>query len=243
LDKVLLSDTFSRASISFILNHALFYFISYLVWFFDRYQKAKEQTWKLEKEKLELKMLFLKSQISPHFFFNTLNNIYALSLVKSDKAPQLIALLSDLMRYFVYDGNQVSVSIKEEIKVLEKYLEIQKIRELKGGDHITFHCASIDESIKIPPLLLITLLENAFKHGDINENEKGYVRVSLHDENTGQLHFLVENSFVENNQKAGIGLTNFKSQLDLLFGKNYEFQIEKKDNCYTSSLIIYGFEK
>jgi sensor histidine kinase YesM len=236
-DSILLSEDLFRSFISFFLNHALFIFISFLVWNFENYQKAKQKAWELEKEKLNLKMLLLKSQVTPHFFFNTLNNIYALSLLKSDDAPTLIALLSDLMRYFVYDGSKEEVELKQEMIMLNKYLEIQQLRDLKGTSSLDFQ--HLDLSLKFPPLLLITLVENAFKHGDIQEEANGYVRIEMFSVDK-EITFSVQNSYIKKDKKKGIGLQNFKAQVEVLFGLEYDLQIIEEANCFTTILKVNG---
>ncbi|MFK7984104.1 MAG: sensor histidine kinase, partial [Saprospiraceae bacterium] len=126
--------------------------------------KQNTQLANLKSEKLETELSFLKSQINPHFFFNTLNNLYALTLENSKAAPEVILKLSNLMRYTIYDGKETAVFLEQEVTFIENYLELQKIRLHKKSE-ITFQQNIGNPKLVVPPLLFVIFLENAFKHG------------------------------------------------------------------------------
>ncbi|WP_228466039.1 sensor histidine kinase [Chryseobacterium balustinum] len=132
---------------------------------------------KLKNEKTKAELMLLKSQVSPHFFFNMLNNLYGLVAKDPQKAQGLILKLSDMMRYSIYEGEKETVKIQEEIDFLKNYVELHKMRYHKLIS-VDFHC-NIDKNLKVAPLLFIILLENAFKHGVENLRENAYIKISL----------------------------------------------------------------
>ncbi len=190
-------------------------------------QKASELSLKVEHEKLSSEMALLKSQISPHFLFNTLNNIYSLAFVKSDDAPTMIAVLADVLRYLIYESTVDRVMLSSEIEILQKYLKIQELRRIPGANNSNLQIIGTPEQIKVPPLILITLAENVFKHGSIISEEDGYVNIEVKiDEN--QVTYYLENSYVKTKSAPGIGLKNIRGQLDLLFGESYKMDIKEE---------------
>ena len=155
----------------------------------DLLQEQKRVT-DLEKSQLETELLFLKSQISPHFFFNTLNNIYSLSVEKSNKTPKIVLKLSELMRYMIYETNDSIVPISKELAYLESYIDLQKIRF--GDDiQIDFKHELGPKSSQIEPMLLIPFVENAFKHG-VGFIENPTIEIELKD-SAKELYFKVAN--------------------------------------------------
>lgn len=237
-NKVLSPENFQRAAISFLLNHSLFIFISYIVWFFNKYFDEKQMRMQLENEKLQADMRLLKSQISPHFLFNALNNIYSLVLVKSENAPKMLATLADILRYFLYESDKTTTLLTLEIEAISKYLQIQKYREIAGKENIIFTISN-DNSVKeIPPLLLISLVENAFKHGNIIENKNGFVYIDL-TITQNKIVFTISNSFQSKVIHEGIGLKNLESQLKNLFGNRYQLNISDTNSTYKVNLSFY----
>ena len=201
---------------------------------FIRRQKAKEA---------ELKLL--KAQLNPHFLFNTLNNLYGLSVIKSDKLPSLMLKLSDLLRYSLYETSAVLVPLEKEIKYLENYIALEKIR-LEDKTAINFQVSGNLSSMKIAPMLFIVFVENAFKHLGVLNDGKSSVSVKII-ENNEELYFSCENTIEEtetqNHQlekgKSGIGLQNAKKRLSLLYADKHQLKIEKKTNFYGVNLKLY----
>jgi len=207
--------------------------ILFLVWIFEQWKWLQDL--KAEKSKNELSLL--KAQINPHFFFNTLNNLYALTVKNSKEAPDVILKLSDMMRYTIYEGEKEKVMIQDEIEYLNNYIELHKIRYKKNVE-ITFN-NDIDTSLTIAPLLYIILLENAFKHGIETLTENAFIHMNLY-EDTDFIHFDIENNFDPNevNESNGIGLQNLKKRLALLYKGRHELIVEKTNNTYKTTLKI-----
>ena len=208
-------------------------FIGVCVWLYDQWKWIK--TMKADQTKTELSLL--KTQISPHFFFNTLNNLYALTVKKSDEAPGVILKLSDMMRYTIYEGRKDLVPLKDEITYLENYIELHKIRYHKSVTIQFEH--EIEEGDVISPLLFIILLENALKHGVESLMQDAFVKMSLKS-NAKEIHFTIENNFDENKEdtERGIGLDNLKNRLSLIYPKRHKFTITEKGNVFSADLKI-----
>lgn len=204
-----------------------------LGWFFQQWKWLKT----IESKKTKAELALLKSQINPHFFFNTLNNLYGLTVEKSDDAPNVVLKLSDMMRYTIYMGKEDFVSLNDEIEYLQNYIELHKIRYQKKVD-IQFHFNNVLE-YKIAPLLYIIALENAFKHGVEKLTENAFIHVHISTENENIL-FEIENNYeqLETNPKIGIGLENLKQRLKLLYPKKHQIKISKSNAVYKLSLKI-----
>ncbi len=204
-----------------------------ILWLFEQWKWLK--TLQADKSKAELALL--KTQINPHFFFNTLNNLYALTVKNSDQAPGVILKLSEMMRYTIYEGKKDLVPLKEEIEYLNNYIDLHRIRYHKSVD-IQFN-SSVDESLQIAPLMYIILLENAFKHGVESLSDKAYIHINLQNDANGIL-FTIENNFEasESNQEKGIGLDNIKQRLKLIYPKQHELNISEKESIFKVDLKI-----
>lgn len=200
--------------------------------------KERDRNRALREEQFKIKLKYLKNQIQPHFFFNTLNNLYALSLEFSDKVPDVIIKLSKLMEYVLYDIEGTKfVPLIKEIDYIQNYIEIEKLRFENVEVNINIE-SNIDD-IKVPPLLFISLVENAFKHGGLNNNRlKIKINCKIID---GWLHFEILNNFVHSHPgktQKGIGLTNTKKRLKLIFKNNYTLEHKVKFNYYIILLKI-----
>ncbi|MDI9311330.1 MAG: sensor histidine kinase [Limnohabitans sp.] len=198
----------------------------------------KDEMNELKTEKLKSEMKFLKAQINPHFLFNTLNNIYGLSLKKSDDAPEIIMKLSKIMRYSIFESAKEFVSIEDEIENIKDYIEIQRIRY---KDLVVQFESNIDDfSKEISPLILLQFIENAFKYGTSETTEKPLIviKVLLI---KGIFHFEVTNSKGELPQtnSTKIGLKNLERQLDLLYKDRYELIVDNLDTIFTVKLTIF----
>jgi len=194
----------------------------------------------LQAEKLISELAFLKSQVNPHFLFNTLNNICSLARKKSDDTEPAIIKLSQIMRYMITDSSQDKVSLEEEVDYVNNFIELQRIR-LSDKVDISFIIDGPLSSIQIEPLLLIPFVENAFKHG-VSYNEKSRISIELKTQ-TGDLSFSVENSkpSVKDSLKLeepGIGLKNVSRRLELLYPGKHQLQIKDLENLYSVMLKI-----
>lgn len=196
------------------------------------------QLMRLKNERTKNELLHLQSQVSPHFFFNMLNNLYGLVDTDTEKSKALILKLSDLMRYSIYEGERKRVPLYEEVAYLQNFVELHRMRYHKKID-IRFDINTVDETKEIMPLLFIILLENAFKHGVENLREKTYVHLALKaDEH--RVVFEVENNFDPDapSGQPGIGLKNLKRRLELAYPKRHVLVLTSDNAIYTAKLEL-----
>ena len=232
-----------RYDLSTLLNHSFFVFLSSLIWYYDQLNESKRQQITLEKEKLEHELRFLKHQISPHFLFNTLNNIYALAYSKDEKAAEMIMQLSQIMRHVLQDDFDTKVKLAKEIQFLEAYLKLQQLKTTKS-QNIDFYTEGINEKHEIAPLLFINFVENAFKYGDIYKNENAFINITLSADDEQQMFFFIENSKSTNVHSSeitssnNIGIKNVERRLELLYPKKYELEIKNESDIFSVSLQI-----
>lgn len=208
---------------------------------FINWFKQREETEALKQEKAEAELKFLKSQTNPHFLFNTLNSIYGLALEKSEKTPNLILKLSDILNYTLYESNTDKVALAKELTLISNIIALEKERYEKRVK-INFEVNIKNNTIEIPPLILIPFVENAFKHGLKNEAKMGFIDIHLQAD-TEALHFVIKNSFsnAENNnnpENGGLGLKNVSRRLDLIYGQDKTLLIHKSDNVFMVELSI-----
>ncbi|OOV19328.1 sensor histidine kinase [Flavobacterium sp. LM4] len=208
------------------------------------FKKEQKRVTDLEKSQLETELLFLKSQISPHFFFNTLNNIYSLSVEKSNKTPKIVLKLSELMRYMLYDTKGKKQSLENEILCIQNYLDLERIRNDERLE-INMAVSGDIHDKEISPVILLTFIENAFKHG-VNKNT-GKVKIDITFKvKEDFLHFTISNpkpqitGHKDNfNKSSGIGLENVKKRLELGYNKNdYKLSFKNKKNIFVVKLVI-----
>lgn len=196
----------------------------------------------LETQTMQSELNFLKTQINPHFLFNTLNNLYALTLKKSDKAPEIVVKLSEMMRYMLYECNERRVPLKKEVNYLKNYLDLEKLRQ--GEDvRITFQIHGEITNQHVAPLLFIPFLENSFKHGVTNTLHEGYVNILL-DIDEDHVRFEIENSKPEtlpaetHKKSGGIGLKNVRRRLKLMYPNKYNLEIKDTPRSYAITLDL-----
>jgi hypothetical protein len=207
------------------------------LWFFEQWKWFKT----LKAEKASAELALLRNQVNPHFFFNTLNNLYSLVVHQSDKAPEVILKLSDMMRYTIYEGKKDKVSLNEEVDYLQRYIDLHKIRYQKEVD-IRFEKPKGADGVSVAPLLFIVLLENAFKHGVESLREGAYIHASLRTVyKERKVIFEIQNNFDDQDDegKQGIGLENLKKRLKLLYPSRHKLNIEKEDGVFTVKLELY----
>ncbi|WP_372752770.1 sensor histidine kinase [Labilibaculum sp.] len=205
-------------------------------------QKISFQLKDIEREKLEAELKALKAQINPHFLFNTLNNIYSLTLDKSDKAPSLVLKLSDLMRYILYDCNDRYVLLEKELEFIQNYIDLQKIR-LDDSVPVQIGVKGDPARRKIAPLLFEPLIENAFKHGAYGKNNDGFVNILFNFENTNEIELSIENRLAsdwnkENEKNGGIGIKNVIRRLELLYPEKHRLVIKEDNKLFKVTLQI-----
>lgn len=204
----------------------------------DTQVASKEREKNLIRDKLSTELQFLKNQLNPHFLFNTINNIYALTRKKSDKAPEVVMKLSELLSFMLYESGKETISIEREVKLLEDYISLEQIR-YSDELSVVFNKEIDDASLQIAPLLLLPLVENAFKHGASENHFDSFIHIHLvlrgH-----ELLFTVQNSFEENPEKSisnNIGLQNTTRQLELIY-KKQKLAVNKTGNVFSVQLEI-----
>lgn len=190
-------------------------------------------------EKLQAEVNFLRSQVNPHFLFNILNSLYALTLKKSDLAPDMVLKLSELMEYMLYHSDEMKVPLEKEIGYLQNYVELEKLRY---GDHsdIVLKIDGTPNGQEIAPLLLLPLVENAFKHGIGKQADQAWLYGNLRLDPTA-VEMIVENNkptAQSTGYKGGIGLTNLRKRLELLYPGLYRLHIEEQPTRFRVSLHI-----
>ena len=198
----------------------------------------KKRNEDLQRIQLETELNFLKSQIQPHFFFNTLNNLYALVIKQSPNAPNVVMKLSEIMQYVLYEVKEPRISLMKSINYLYSYLELEKLRY---GDRVKSEI-SIDgdiDDVEVPPLLFLPFIENCFKHGARNQEDINVLISFVVQDNF--LYFTVTNNYVNHNDgkpKHGIGIENVKRRLQLLYGSAYSLKTRAKGNEYSVNLKL-----
>lgn len=205
---------------------------------FENWLKTTERENQLRHDKLQAELKFLKSQINPHFLFNSLNNIYSLAYRQSKHAAPMVAKLSKIMRYMLYDCSAEKVPLLKEAQLLKDYIEIH---QLQKGDALTvdFYSEGIKNQHQIAPMLLINFVENSFKHSDFATNPKAWISISMVVEEE-KLHFQVENTARPKTEQKeeGVGNKNALRQLDLNYEGQYVLEMEQKFPLYKVSLEI-----
>ncbi|RED49986.1 sensor histidine kinase [Seonamhaeicola aphaedonensis] len=211
-------------------------------WFYFNRQENREL--KMKNKQIQTQLSLLRSQINPHFLFNSLNVIYALAIEKKIETKDAIVQLSDILRYVIYDSNTPRVALKDEITLLKNYIEFQKFRQKETGN-IKFNCKVDNENYQIYPMLLIPLVENSFKYGikgDINNN---FLNIDLSLQND-EFMFHIENNYspdqLKPNQHSGVGLENIKKNLEIIYAKTHEFKIVKTKDTFGVILKLHKHE-
>ena len=204
-----------------------------------RSQEATKALTQIEKHALERQLQYLKYQVNPHFFMNTLNNIHALVDIDPERAKGSIVELSKLMRYVLYEGNNRLTPLSREVQFLRNYVQLMSMR-YTGNVSISLNVPEVLPDSMLPPLLLVIFVENAFKHG-ISYRTKSFVEISLQPHGD-RLLFSCRNSRPEikhdENMKGGVGLSNVRRRLDLLFPNDYTLDIKEEEDTYTVKLEI-----
>jgi two-component system, LytTR family, sensor kinase len=214
-------------------------FVAIAIKFYKRWSEKDFREQQIQKEKVEAELQMLKTQINPHFLFNTLNSIYVLAMKKSEQTANVVMKLSDILDYILYRIDSPMIAISTEIQIIENYIELEKIR-FADRVTITFTYNFKSNDIQIPPMLIIPFVENAFKHGVGKSMEKSWIKINI--EATGQLlNIEISNKKSQNKLKAeagGIGLLNVKKRLDLLFYDSYSLEISEENNRFDVFLTI-----
>ncbi len=206
-----------------------------------RYANRKErEAAELRGEKLEAELKFLRSQINPHFLFNALNNIYALTITKSERAPEMLLKLSRMLRYMLHDCKADYVPLGKEIEYLHHFIDLYRLKDSRGLN-IEVHLDASRPHLLIAPLLLVPFIENAFKHSKVEDREKGWISIRL-STSEDSIVFDVENSVPDGactkDDVGGIGLHNVRRQLELLYPNRHVLDIQPQADRFRVHLYL-----
>jgi LytS/YehU family sensor histidine kinase len=206
------------------------------------WQKHQRDRKELETQRMQSEIKFLKSQINPHFLFNTLNSLYALTLKKSDKAPEIVIKLSEMMRYMLYESNERRVPLQKEVNYIQNYLALESLRQ-SGQADIRFNVEGEITDQTIAPLIFIPFLENSFKHGLNHQLSDGYVHVTMKVlENRLLLRITNSKPSIapppQDSKSGGIGLVNVQRRLNLLYPSQYKLDIEDNEREHIVELSL-----
>lgn len=229
--------------VSFMMSTAVLIIAVLLRLYEHKTQKEQENREQLQRSQ-EAQITYLKSQVNPHFLFNTLNNLYGLTYSKSELAPQMVLRLSETMRYMIYETEQKLVPAEKELNFISNYLELEKTR-ISYPENIRLSVRVKQPEACIPPLLLLPFIENCFKHGTIGKDEEGWMELDIWDEQDN-FYFVCKNNYREPGaltENQGIGLANVRKRLDLIFNGQYELRIVKQNEEYMVSLQFPVFSK
>ena len=205
------------------------------------FYKKEQQLAKLLELQRGNELNTLKNQLNPHFLFNTLNNLYTLTLIKSEQAPETIEKLSKILDYTLYQCKSNVVPLKNELGLLRNYIDLEKLRYGQRVE-VEFKAHAIEE-VNIAPLILLTFVENAFKHGVVQETKRAKIKIQL-STSQKEIHFKiyntkpVSNEMASKNNNTSIGLTNIKRQLDILYKNRYQLTLDDKDKSFCATLKI-----
>jgi two-component system LytT family sensor kinase len=205
--------------------------------YFFRYSHFQEMQQKeaiIQRRQAELS--FLRSQINPHFLFNSLNNIYSLVYAQSPQSLDALATLSDLLRYIVYD-NEEKVQLQKELEYISKYISLQRLR-FEHEIPVSLEVSGNTSEVILAPLLLIPFVENAFKHGDLSLNSKGISINILINKEKIFFHCFNKIGLQQKDEQGGVGLQNVRRRLDLLYPGKYDLQIHEDDNYFLTNLVL-----
>lgn len=228
---------FTGYFLSAVFTGLIFVFLSIVLQFTMDWFRNDRIRRELENQKLSSELAFLKSQINPHFLFNSLNSIYSLAYQRSENTPEAILKLSEIMRYMLYECNDHKVDLGKELQYLQNYIDLQIVRFGRRA-HVDFEINGILGHQQIVPMILISFVENGFKHGIANDPEHP-IRLKI-DVTDQRLEFFMSNKkhLSNKDETSGIGLANVKRRLDLLYKGKYQLKIRNESDHYTCKLIL-----
>jgi len=223
---------FSGAFMFFLLN-IVTVAVAIGIRHFIRVRQLKQQLKDEKAKNTEAELAWLKNQINPHFLFNTLNNISSLTQIDADAAQDAIAQLSDLLRYAMYETNKNTVPLGGEVEFMRNYIELMKLR-CNEQTSVNYQLSTDSELVEVAPLLFVSLIENAFKHG-VSSGRPSAISIKL-EQLQGQLTFICDNTNYPKNDKdrsgSGIGIENTRRRLELMYADRYEWEQTLEDNIY-----------
>lgn len=231
-----------RSIFSMLLNTSLFLLISLLYWYFRQAQMDKERQLQLQNEKLAIELLYLRQQLSPHFLFNTLNNIYSLVLQQDPQAPKMIAQMAAILQHILYENQPKGTLLAKEWAVMEQYIALQLLRKL-SSDNIDVYGEGDMQHWYIAPNLLLNMVENAFKHSSIDQEPTAWIKINAYLTEKGLFVLNIQNSIPTtapspSNNSGGIGLTNLQRQLTLYYPQQHQFMTQQHSDYFEAVLQL-----
>lgn len=229
----------NRNVFSIVLNTGLFLLLSTFYHYYKEWQLEKELQEQTNQEKLATELQFLKAQVSPHFLFNTLNNIYGLSQQQHPNAAPMVAKLSGLLRYTIYEGAAKFISLTKEVQQIKDYISLQLLGK-PVSKNVDFYTEGILSKQRIIPILLLNFVENSFKHSGINHQKEAWIKISCVVNELDHLKFSISNTVYDlvKKEAGGIGLSNFKRQLELNYPKRYTLSTKQEAGVFYLDLNI-----
>ncbi|MBN2773185.1 MAG: histidine kinase [Prolixibacteraceae bacterium] len=210
---------------------------------FKKWYSDEQNNKKLVEEKMAAELNFLKSQVHPHFLFNTLNNLYALTLIKSDKTPDIVLKLSDLLDYMIYKSNDEFVPLTKELEIIQGYIELERMRYNERLD-LQYEIKGNAEGYEIAPLILLPFIENCFKHGASNDRSRPGIRILLEIEpaylKLSAVNTIPQEKKNDESQSEGIGLNNVKRRLELIYPNRHKLNIIQEEKTFSVELKIFS---
>jgi len=239
-DYLLIDTNTYNKSLDVVINFIFYMLISNLIKGLETWISNRQQAVLLEKEKLEAELNLLRLQINPHFLFNTLNNIYTLAYQSDKRAAPMIAKLSHLLRYLFSECQGHRVPLERELALLAHYIDLEQLR-IGEESNVDFYVEGVESHHEMAPLILLTLVENCFKHSDIRSNSEGWIRLSVVVA-SGALTFRAENSVSPkirtNSNSTGIGNLNIREQLALNYPESHRLEVAQTPQHYSTVLHI-----
>jgi LytS/YehU family sensor histidine kinase len=235
----LLGGTNIRTKLSFLINFTLFIIMSWMYWYFKEYQYKRRKLLVVENERLKLELSSLRTQVSPHFLFNALNNIYSLVQSNNENSLLYIEKTSNVLRFINDNVDKEAIPVEEEVNFLSDYITIQKLKLVSKNDRIKFNYEKRNSSFEIMPLILFNYIENAFKHGNLSYSKDGFIDIEIivldH-----KLTLKILNSYVhkEIEIREGTGNKNMLKQLDLIYPNKYKLETNQLEGTYSLKLTI-----
>ncbi len=222
---------------TYLTGNAMWLFVFTMAWYMNDYARQRRLAEQALRQRTETELAFLKSQLNPHFLFNTLNNVYALTLKQAAEAPDSILKLSTILRYLLYESNSETVSFEKEKEIMLAYIDLELLR-IKERDRLKF-VITADRDYRIPPLLWLPLLENVFKHGTKIISKEIFVNY-IFAINDNKLRISASNHYKQNGKEIGpgIGLTNLGKRLALLYPHKHTLTTAYKDHTFTTEVNI-----
>ncbi|MEM6684185.1 MAG: histidine kinase [Bacteroidota bacterium] len=233
-----------QTNLQAITKFVLLLLVSMLLKIFESwlyFNAAQQKFLQMENQRIQTRLTQLRAQINPHFLFNSLNVIYALAIEKKEETPNAIVQLSEVLRYIIYEADTDTITLKEELNLLKNYIAFQKFRT-HGLENISFTVTVADEDFTLYPMLLLPLVENAFKHGMQQPTKNAFINISLTQKDT-VVTFKITNTHhrvaTENDMYSGVGLENIRHNLEIVYPKQHQFQVESTAETFTVFLKIH----